>query len=89
MLRLSFIYILKLAIPAEATFRGWADESLLMLERERSGGFSHEGGCCVPHMSPDGLLSLGITVHDEILKVNVADGIRRFSPFLLSVKVCH
>lgn len=55
-----------------------SDESLLMLEREIGGGFSHGGGCRVPHMSPDGLLSLGITVHDEILKVNVADEIRRF-----------
>lgn len=33
-MRLSFIYILKLAIPAEAAFGGWADESLPMLERE-------------------------------------------------------
>lgn len=77
-MRLSFIYSLKLAIPAEAAFGGWADESLPMLERERSGRFSHGGGCRVPHTSPDGLLSLGITVHDEILKVNAAHEIRRF-----------
>lgn len=29
-------------------------------------------------MSPDGILSLGITVHDDMLKVNVTDEIQRF-----------
>lgn len=43
--------------------------------RERLGGFDRGGGCCVLHVSPDRRLSPGVTVHDKILKVNVADEI--------------